>query len=57
MYCFSGCKSENTSLVSQEAMDLGFQTEECAHVFAMPVFSVQNQLFGHLLGYVQAQDL
>lgn len=44
MYCFSGCKSENTSLVSQKAIDLNFQAEKCADVFAMPVFSLQNQL-------------
>lgn len=45
------------SLVSQKAIGLDFQTEECADVFAMPVFSLQNQSVSHLLDYVQAQYL
>lgn len=57
VYCFSGCKSDNTTLVSQKAIDLEFQTEECADVFAMSVFSLQNQSVSHLLDYVQPQDL
>lgn len=45
MYCFSGCKSENTNLVSQRAIGLFFQAEECADVFAMPYYAYKtNQL-------------
>lgn len=57
MYCFSGCKFENTNLVSQRAIGLDFQTEECADVFAMPVLCIHNQSVSHLPGRVQAQDL
>lgn len=57
MYCFSGYKFENTNLVSQRAIGLDFQTEECADVFAMPVLCVQNQTDSDLPGRVRAQDL
>lgn len=57
MYCFSGCKFENTNLVSQRAIGLDFQTEERADVFAVPIICVQNQSVSHLPDHVQAQDL
>lgn len=42
MYCFYGCKFENTNLVSQRAIRVDFQTEECADVFPMRVLCVQK---------------
>lgn len=45
MYCFSGCKSENTNLDSQRAIGRVFQAEECADVFAMLYYAYKtNQL-------------
>lgn len=57
MYCFSSCKFENTNLVSQRAIGLDFQAEECADVFAMPILCVQHQSVSHLPNHVQARDL
>jgi len=42
MYCFSSCKFENTNLVSQRAVGLDSQTEECADVFVMSILYVQK---------------
>lgn len=40
MYIAFLAASLKTSLVSQKAIGLDFQTEECADVFVMPVFSL-----------------